>query len=70
MKNSKNLKKFIKNSFINLKIIFFFDLNFKYFIKEEEIENYSKYFQFSKKLLNEKLEIKLNNFFKNKFKSK
>ena len=54
----------IKNSFIDFKIKFYFDLFFKYSILEEEISNISSIFQFSKKLINQKQEIKLNNFLK------
>jgi len=64
-KRIKFLKYIFKNktSFIDFKIQFYFNLGYNHHVSSSEIENIKKYeFTFNDKTLNQKQEIKLNNF--------
>ena len=52
-----------KTSFIDFKIQFYFNLGYKHHVSSSEIKNISKYeYTFEDKTINQKQEIKLNNF--------
>ena len=54
-----------KKSFVDFKIQFYFNLGYKHHVSSSEIKNISKYeYTFEEKTLNQKQEIKLNNFLK------